>query len=754
MLRRNLFGKMKEFRNAKWIGSDIGCGAERPRKTDKYGAPSVCFYRWFNVEQGLKRAVLYVSSLGWNVCGLNGKRVGKDLFTPGWTDYNRRVEYKRYEVKEYLRRGKNLLSCILGDGWYAGNISQLGRCNYGDYPLKVIFSLRLEYPTRVRYICSDEKTVYSESEIVSADLQNGENVDARRRQYPREGKCAFLPAIAFGDERRRLVPAAAEPVRFFKTFVPKLVREGNGRLLFDAGQNITGVVCVRVRGERGAKIVLRHGEILDRNGNLFTANLRTALATDSYILSGEGEEEFFPEFTFHGFRYFEIACTGAVSVLSATAEACSANLKRTGKFRCSSSIVNAVFRNAEWSRIDNFLSVPMDCPQRDERLGWTGDAQIFCASAMYLADCRKFYRKYLTDIDDATSPDGCVPNIAPYLPIVGRGFPAWSDAAVLIPWQMYLMYGDTRVLSDFFPLAERWANYLLENSDGYIRRGFCYGDWLNAGEETDLDVFSTAFFANTMRVMAKICVALRRLDARRYEEVYRCIRRAFRDEFVDGNGRIKSDTQCCYLLAFAFGLLSERQAGKHLLRKLRENGNKLACGFVGVKYLLPVLCAIGQKSLAYELFVREEYPSWGYMVKNGATTIWERWNSCDSQKGICAEEMNSFNHYSLGSCTEWLFSGMLGIGCCEEAPGFEKIRFCPYPDDEGRIDGAAGAYRSVRGMLRVRWRRKTDGTIVYKCSYPKKCAAEFIFDGYDVIGREDAENGRYRRVVVMLRKRQ
>lgn len=732
---------MKPFRYAKWIGKKLTEKELAIEKFSQYGAPSPYFYREFAVERGLKRATLYVSSLGWNVCFLNGKRVSKDLFTPGWTDYGKRLEYSRYDVTNYLSEGQNLFLAVLGDGWYAGHISQLGKFNYGEYPLKLIFALRLLYEGKTKMICSDEKTLACEGEVRASDLQNGEILDARCK-----GPFARIPARlsaaeVFEGENRNLVPRACPSIRFFETRIPKIVKANANAVLYDVGQNISGVVKLRVRGERGAVLHVRHGEILDADGKLFTKNLRTALATDTFILSGEGEEEFCPSFTFHGFRYFEVVREGECEILSAAALACSQALRRTGKFRCSSETVNRIFQNAEWSRRDNFLSVPMDCPQRDERLGWTGDAQTFCMSAMYLADCRRFFGKYLTDLSDATGQDGCVPNIAPYLPIVDKGFPAWSDAAVLIPWQMYLMYGDKQILQRSFSLMKKWVGYLQKNSQGYLRSGFCYGDWLNVGEETDLEVFSSAFYAQSVRIFANVCRILNKEGAQTYENLYENIRHAFCSEFVEEDGKIRSDTQTCYLLAWAFGLMSKEQARRHLIRRLKENGGKLTCGFIGVKYLLPALSEMGETETVYDLLLREDFPSWGYMVRNGATTIWERWNSLHPA-GVSAEEMNSFNHYSLGSCVEWLFAYMLGIRYDELKPGFEKIIFSPCFDRKMRIDKASGSYRSVRGLIRVNWYTEQN-KIIYEAEYPKECESTFYFSGMTVLSERNAEkNGR------------
>ena len=444
---------------------------------------------------------------------------------------------------------------------------------------------------------------------------------------------------------------------------------------------MVGWVRLKVEGEAGTEVTLRHAEALNPDGTVYTTNLRSARQADTYILKGEGEEVYEPRFTFHGFRYVEVtgypgepplgAITGRV-VHSATPPA--------GSFECSSPMVNKLQENIVWGQRGNFLSVPTDCPQRDERLGWTGDAQVFVRTAAFNMDVAAFFEKWMVDVQDAQSPEGAFPDVAPLLRGSGLidlrwGAPAWGDAGVIVPWTIYRTYDDTRIVERHYSAMARWMEYLYEANPDLIRKnrmGNNYGDWLSPkGDLTPKDLLATAYWAYDAKLMAEMAGATGRSDdAREYRDLNENIRAAFEETYVSPDGRIKGDTQTGYLLALHMDLLPEElrsAAAEHLVRTIEREDWHLTTGFAGVGYLCPVLTEAGYTDVAYRLLENETYPSWGYTVKNGATTIWERWDGWTEENGFQSPNMNSFNHYSLGSVGEWLYRYVAGIDLGEPA---------------------------------------------------------------------------------------
>ena len=466
--------------------------------------------------------------------------------------------------------------------------------------------------------------------------------------------------------------------------------------------------------------------------------LRKAEATDTYILSGNGRETFRPLFTFHGFRYAEIVVEGHVEIIDITAEAMYTDLRSTGYFTCSDEITSKIYMNALWGQRDNFLNVPTDCPQRDERLGWTGDAQIFCQSAMYNMDCRVFYDKYLADIRDAQLGNGVIPAVAPlphvgYYDYTGRDAAAgWCEAIAEIPYCHYRMYGDKKVIRDNLPALKKLLDYYETESPDYIRNGKDgYGDWLSLGTSTDKNVVSTLYYARAAFIASRLCEIIGDYEADYYHTLYLSIKQAFRASFMDEIGRIRSDTQSAYVIAYKFGIIDIDEVRENLVRKFEEDKGELTTGFLGVRFLLPTLCDIGRSDIAYKLITNTDYPGWGYSVVNGATTIWEHWDSYTKQNGI-RKGMNSFNHYSLGSCTEWMYEYCLGINPDTENPGFKRVTFAPCFDLTGRITSASGHYDTEYGRISVEW-QNNHGIFEYKVSMPAEIECEFVFKGMEVL---------------------
>lgn len=731
---------------ARWIGWSEGPG---DRETP-YGEPAVYLFKNFSCKHA-RRAVLRMSALGLFVPFLNGKRVGEDELTPGWTNYRVRRNFFTYDVTDLLREGENRVGAVLGDGWYTGNVAIYKRQLYGTYPLRLWMELEIETEEGKIFVVSDEDFRAARGRVGKNDILNGEFQDARvpHEELFTPGFPAESFAVSLGEDFDP-EPAAVPPARCREIRSAKEIpSEGDGRL-FDFGQNMVGNVEITLSGEAGSIVQVRYGEMLTEVGGLYVENLRSARCTDTYTLKGEREEAFCPLFTFHGFRYIEvIVLAGRAEVKGLKGKVIFSDLERTGHFSCSDPIADQVYRNALWGQKGNFLYIPTDCPQRDERMGWTGDTEIFCKSAMYNMDCRAFYRHYLDLCRDDQRPDGAITDVVPYVPVVGWGCAAWGDVICILPWQLYRMYGDLTAARENLAAMKAWVNFLTGTAPAGIRAQGGYGDWLSVGEITDTSLLNTAFYAHSVAILSELCKALGDPDARTYAELFERVRAAFRAAFLCPDGTLKGgdqnpaavpgaspsapstgDTQTAYLLAAQFGLMSPEEIRPHLLRRLKLNKNHLATGFLGVSFLLPVLSELGEDDLCYELMTRSDYPSWGYSVKNGATTIWERWNSYTREEGFGDVGMNSFNHYSLGSCTEWMFERVLGIN--PGLPGFEKLSLRPMPDFSGKMEHAEGSYRSVRGEIRVSWTVR-DGACAFRAEFPKDMPAEIGLDRYRVI---------------------
>lgn len=738
---------------SEWITLTTG---EYKTADDDYGNPCPYFRRTFCLTGTVKKATLFASALGVFKIYLNGKSVADDYLSPGWVDYNKKLPLVRYDVTDKLLQS-NAIGVILSDGWAVGHLGSttyFKRNGYTDQPEFTAY-LEIEYDDgTVEKVVTDQTWRASSGAIVRSDIYMGEYVDAcldpgnfSLYDYD-DSKWTDAEVCEFRFSRNMyLQEVNIPPIVVKHTFKPKLIRERDNTLLYDVTQNISGVLSLELKGEAGAKIVIRHGELLSE-GELYTENLRKAEATDTYILSGCGNEKFRPLFTFHGFRFAEIEIDGDVEIIDITAEAMYTDLKPTGEFSCSHPITTKTYQNALWGQRDNFLNVPTDCPQRDERLGWTGDAQIFCKSAMYNMDCRDFFDKYLADVRDAQLGNGVIPAVAPVPPVGSHaytGFDAaagWSEAIGEIPYQHYIMYGDKKIVRDNLPALKRLIEFYEAENPDYIRsRVRYYGDWLSLGTRTDLGVVSTLYYARAAYLAAELCRIIGDYEEEYYVELYNKIKNAFRKRYIADDGRIFSDTQSAYVIAYSFGIIDFDEVKSNLIRKFDEDDGKLTTGFLGIKFLLPVLCDIGRPDIAYHLITTTDYPSWGYSIVNGATTIWERWNSYTEQDGIL-KGMNSFNHYSLGSCTQWMYEYCLGIRPSLEGAGFKKVTFSPCFDFSGKITSADGHYDTDFGRISVSWQIK-NGVVEYTVSVPSQIECDFDF-GTLQIKNNDFKNGTYK----------
>ncbi len=550
---------------------------------------------------------------------------------------------------------------------------------------------------------------------MEADNYMGETYDARQEllgwDTPDYDDSDWHPVVAEDFlsvlDGRTLTAHPGEPIRKVMEIPAKTMREVKpGVFVFDLGQNMVGVVRLKVRNAApGTRITLRYAEVLEPNGTLHTANLRGARATDTYICKGGEEEVWEPRFTFHGFRYVEVTGYPGTPPLDAiTGLVLHSDVPMVGEFECSHPLVNRLVENIRWGLRSNYFEVPTDCPQRDERQGWTGDAQIFVRTAAYLADIAAFMTKWLLDLNDSQREDGAYPDVAP---ATGAGFgtPAWGDAGIIVPYTMWRMTGDVQFITRHYDNMVRYIDYLVKNSTNLLRPDIGYGDWVPAGPPTPRDVLATAYFAYVVKLMAEMAQAIGKSeDANRFQRLFNEIRDAFVKAFVQPDGRIKGETQTAYALALDIGLLPDELvplAAQHLVRDIEQRGWHLATGFVGTRHLPLALTKVGRTDVAYRLLLQETFPSWLYMVRMGATTIWERWNSIQPDGTIHEPSMNSFNHYAFGCVGEWLFRVVAGIE--ELEPGFKRIQIRPIPDN---LEFVRACYNSVRGTIAVEWRKE------------------------------------------------
>ncbi|MFJ3640062.1 alpha-L-rhamnosidase [Streptomyces sp. NPDC090108] len=677
-------------------------------------SPAARLRHAFRLPAGKKiaRARLYASALGLYEACLNGARVSEDRLAPGWTDYRKRVQYQTYDVTRWLTPGANALAVTLAAGWYAGNIAWFGAHQYGDRPA-FIGQLEVTYTDgSTDRVLSGTDWRAATGPVTNADLLSGEDHDARRETAgwtgPAFDDSAWTPVEELGKATPPLVAQVDAPVRVERDIAAKKVTEPRpGVFVFDLGQNMVGVVRLRVRGEAGTRVRLRHAEVLNPDGTLYTANLRTARATDSYTLGGGGTETFEPRFTSHGFRYVEVTgYPGRPPLDAVTGRVIHTSAPFTMDFRTDVPLLNQLHSNITWGQRGNFVSVPTDTPARDERLGWTGDIGVFAPTATYTMESARFLTKWLDDLRDGQAADGAFPDVAPFMD-TGAGVAGWGDAGVTVPWALYRSYGDVRVLERAWDSMTRWLDYLKAHSTGFLRPDEGFGDWLNVQDETPKDVIGTACFANSADLVARAAEVLGR-DPAPYRALAGGVRDAFRAAYVTAGGRVKGDTQTAYVLALSMDLLAEADraaAAGRLVELIEARNGHLSTGFLGTPRLLPVLTDTGHTDVAYRLLTQRTFPGWGYQIDRGATTMWERWDSITPDGGFQDAGMNSFNHYAYGSVGEWMYTHIAGIA--PAAPGFRKILVRPRPG--GGVTEAHARHDSVYGRISTDWRTDAGG---------------------------------------------
>src|SRR5437868_1422919 len=711
----------KDFDDSSWaktaVIADVGqapLGAPWPAK------PADLLRRSFSISKAVRSARIYSTALGSYQLYLNGQRIGKDILAPGWTDYRKRIVYQVHDVTSQLQQGANAIGAILGDGWYASGLSWIQQpYNFGPPPLRLLVQLEIEYSDGNRdTIVSDESWRASQSPILVSEIYNGENYDARLEQNGWD-------RAAFSDSRWGAVVVAPEPqvpfvaqnfqpIRPHETLKPKAITSPKpGVYILDLGQNMVGWARLRVNGKAGTKVQLRFGEVVKPNGELYTDNLRTAGATDTYILRGKGTEVFEPHFTFHGFRYIELSgYPGAPSQDAVEGVVFYTDAPFTIQFKTANPTVNQLWSNILWGQRGNFLSVPTDCPQRDERLGWMGDAEVFWRTASFNADLAAFSHKFTADIRDAQSPSGAFSDVSPRVGATTDSVAGWADAGVIIPWTAYLQFRDTRLLEENWAAMEKWMEHIAGANPNYLwlkERGNDYGDWLAIGSTTSKDLIATAFWAYDASLMMRMAQVLdRSADEQTYREVFENIQAAFNKEYVKPDGTIGTGSQTSYVLALHMNLLSREQralAAEKLVDDIKSHDWHLTTGFLGTPYLMIELSKSGHSDVAYRLLLQTTYPSWGYMIEHGATTMWERWNG-DQMMGD--PSMNSYNHYAYGAVAEWLYRYAAGIDEAGEDPGFHRIIF--HPQFDASLGAAKATYDSSYGAITSDW--KVEGNTI------------------------------------------
>lgn len=712
------------------------------------GQPAPYFRREMTLRSGIEKARLYISALGVYEANLNGSVIGDQVMAPGWTSYHHHLRYQTFDVTQMLTEGLNAIGVIVGDGWYRGRLGGRGgrRNIYGDR-LGLIAQLEIEYQDGTHEtINSDETWRVATGPILFNDIYDGETYDARL-----EFKNWFCADFQDGDWKNvnllewdltRLVAPLGPPVRRMELVAPKaIITSPSGRTLLDFGQNLVGRLRISVKGSAGQTITMRHAEVLE-SGELCTRPLRIAEATDRYTLRGGGIETWEPRFTFHGFRYAEIDnWPGEMNLGDIQAVVCHSDLERTGWFECSEPLLNQLHQNVLWSMRGNFLDIPTDCPQRDERLGWTGDLQVFSPAASYLYNVSGFLDSWLRDLAvEQFEAGGIVPFVVPYiLNELVRAAAAWGDAAVVVPWVLYQHYGDKDILATQFKSMRTWVDWIAGVAGESLLwdKGFQFGDWLDPaappdkpGEaRTDKGLLATAYFAHSAEWVGRAAGVLGLAEEEiRYLTLAGEIRRAFAREYITPSGRLLSDTQTAYALAIAFELFPQPAQRQHAAERLEAlviaNDYHIGTGFVGTPLICDALSSTGHLATAYHLLLERSCPSWLYPITMGATTIWERWDSMLPDGSVNPGKMTSFNHYALGAVADWMHRTIGGLNPLE--PGYQRFEIRPRPG--GSLTQACAKLSTPYGLAQCEWVIE-DGEIEVKAIIPPNTTACVILPG-------------------------
>ena len=740
-----------------WTGQFIGSSlAGGPQTT----SPCPYLRKVFTATKPIKKARLYATALGVYETSLNGKRVGQSRLTPGWTDYAKRTQYQVYDVTAQIKPGDNVWGAILGDGWYCGHIGWRERQWYGDRP-KFSAQLDLTYDDgTTETIATDDSWKIGYGPLLESDMLMGEVYDARREMPGCDSNAttfditAWLPVALF--ERPQIEfsamqgPTVIDTEELTAIAPPQIIRGWpSATYIYDLGQNMVGRIRFKVNGKAGETIRFRYAETLvggpkAETGPVYTDNLRSAKQTDYYTCKGDPNGEIFEtKFTFHGFRYVEVyGATAEPQQSDLTGVVMHSDTPRTGDFDCSDPLINQLQKNIDWGQRGNYLEIPTDCPQRDERLGWTGDAQAFVRTAAFNRDVAPFFHKWMQDMRDAVGPQGEFPPFAPNINLVhSDGGAAWADAGVICPWTIYLCYGDTAILTENYDAMKRFVDFQAATARDDIRcyHGYTgwmgFGDWLaldGSGQTeggTPKDLIATAFYAYSSDLFSRIAAVLGKDDdAKIYRAQFERVRAAFQNRYITPGGLVFPGTQTAMVLALYFDLLPENlrpAAARALADDIERRGVKLTTGFVGTSYLPHVLTDAGYLELAYRLLHQTQWPSWLYAVTQGATTIWERWDGWTHDKGFQDKGMNSFNHYAYGAIGEWLYRTVAGLDIDPDAPGYKHLllRPRPLPAAKNGLDRAHASLNSLYGTIESAWHYAENGAWTWEITVPPNVTA-------------------------------
>ncbi len=675
------------------------------------------FGRRFELTRRVVSAYVSATARGIYRLALNGRSLDMGELAPGWTAYETRFHYQTKDVRDLIQSGENFITVAVAPGWWSGHIAWWGRNIYGDHG-SVSVELRIEYDDgELAVISTGEDWRVAPGTVVESDLIYGEIQD--RRQPGLGPDCLALIEERSAPARVERGPAALvlaqehEPIRVFETLSPvSVVARSQGHAIIDFGRNLTGRVRLRLSGERGAVVTLRHAEALNPDGSLYMANLRTTRQEDRFVLSGSANETLVPQFTLHGFRYVDIrGYEGQLEAGDLVAEVMHSDLPVTGTFRTSNTMTQRLHDCIVVSQRSNFVDIPVDCYQRDERLGWTGDINLFAPTALFNMDCSRFLRSWVRSLSDCQLPSGSIPDVAPYVsePLPPRdvqdGQAGWGDAMIGIPWELYVHTGDRGVLEENWEAMVGWMNYLQAEGTGSLRSGGIFGDWNALGDPTPSEVIGTAWYARSSRTMARVARALdRTAESSRYRDLFQRIQTAFQEQLVSADGRVLGETQTAYAMALDSGLIPKElrtSAVEHLVEEIENNDWHLSTGFVGTACILPALCDEGRTDVAYRLVTQTTYPSWGFELEHGATSIWEHWDSWRPEVGFHDPKMNSLNHYSFATVGAWLYRYAAGINPDPERPGYRRILFRPHPN--AMVGDVSASFESAAGRVASSW---------------------------------------------------
>ncbi|WP_258137335.1 alpha-L-rhamnosidase [Mucilaginibacter phenanthrenivorans] len=722
---------------------------------DTTGGASPMFRNDFMLTHKVKAAHLYISAHGLYEAQVNGKRIGDDYFSPGFTSYNKRLQYQVYDITSSLQKGLNAFGVTLGDGWYRGYTYDRKKNVYGK-KLALLFQLEVLYTDGKRQIfVSDKSWKVTYGAIRSSSFFDGEVYDARKEipkwATPGFNDAGWQPVRVNDLIKDKLIAMAGPPVKKEERFAPRQVlTTPEGDRVVDFGQNLVGWVKFKLKGKAGDTIKLYHGEVLDQKGNFYNKNLRTAKQEITYVFKSDTAETYEPHFTFQGFRYVKITgYKGPIDSTNVMAYALYSDMDQTGKFSASNPLINQLQHNILWGQKGNFIDIPTDCPQRDERLGWTGDAQAFGRTATFNMDVAGFFTKWLKDLSADQIKGGAVPYVIPnVLDSTYSAASGWSDVATIMPWNVYLAYGDKQVLRQQYESMKAWVTYIQQHTRNNLwDTGNHFGDWLfysgtdyeEGAAHTDKNLIAQAFYAHSTQLLINAARILNKEDdVKKYVQLLINIKKAFMSEYVTPNGRMISGTQTSYVLALNFDLLPEdlrESAAKRLVQNIDSYDGHITTGFLGTPYICHVLSRFGFTDRAYDLLMNESYPSWLYPVKHGATTIWERWDGIKPDGSFEDPAMNSFNHYAYGAIGDWMYRVIAGINTDETSPGFHRTIISPHPG--GRLKNADGELETMYGKVKSAW-SIADGNITVDITVPPNTSAQIILP---LVGSDVMESG-------------